>query len=26
LDKSGVPKGLKADIKKRFKITSREKY
>ncbi len=26
LDKSGVPRGLKADIKKRFKITSREKY
>ncbi|MFB3114286.1 MAG: CCA tRNA nucleotidyltransferase [Nitrosopumilaceae archaeon] len=26
LDKSGVPGGLKADIKKGFKITSREKY
>ena len=26
LDKSGVPKGLKADIKKGFKITSRKKY
>ena len=26
LDKSGVPRGLKADIKKGFKITSREKY
>ena len=26
LDKSGVPKGLKADIKKGFKITSRKKH
>ena len=26
LDKSGVPRGLKTDIKKGFKITSREKY
>jgi len=26
LDESGVPRGLKTDIKKGFKITSREKY
>jgi len=26
LDKSGVPKGLKADIKKGFKITTRKKH
>ena len=26
LDKSGVPKGLKADIKKGFKITARKKH
>ena len=26
LDKSGIPKGLKADIKKGFKITARKKH